>query len=43
MTINELIAHLEVLRDNFGGDTEANVATVYFDDGEVVVLSEEAA
>ena len=43
MTISELISNLEVLRDNFGGDTEANVARVYFDDGEVVVLTEEAA
>ena len=43
MSISELIAHLEVLRDNFGGDTGTNTDYVYFDDGEVVILTEEAA
>lgn len=37
MTVNELIAKLEMLRDNFGGDTETDVEVAYYYDGEVVV------
>lgn len=37
ITVNELIAKLEMLRDDFGGDTETDVEVAYYYDGEVVV------
>ena len=43
MTISDLIERLEAMREIKGGDIETNVAIVYFDDGEVVVYTEEMA
>jgi len=37
MTVDELIEKLEMLRDDFGGDTETDVEVAYYYDGEVVV------